>query len=114
VPLSELAGSDEIVVLRGSARRSACKSARHAPTTRGSATCTRERDDHRDETPVPAIVDGKQGSKPRNDGVGAHDVILVPTSGLEVFNDSVPESAADPAVADEVVDPVPIPDAPID
>jgi hypothetical protein len=113
VPLSELAGSDEIVVLRaGEKVRVPGRKARPDDARLGDVYV--ERDDHRDETPVPAIVDGKQGSKPRNNGVGAREVIVLEQTGLEVFNDSIPASAADPAVVDAVVDdPFPLPDPPI-
>jgi hypothetical protein len=84
VPLTDLQGADEIVVQRG-AERVQVPVEKALPDDVRLGDVQQRRDDHRDETPVPAVVDGKQGSAPRLEGVGATEIVVADADPLAVF-----------------------------
>lgn len=85
VPLTALAKTDEIIVQRGAARVRVAVGATLPDDVR-IGDVTAERENHRDETPVPAVIDGELGTAPRADGVGASEATIEATTGLEVFD----------------------------
>lgn len=89
VPLTALDQADEIVVQRG-AERVQVPVGKALPDDVRLGDVQQRREDHRDETPVPAIVDGKQGSAPRADGVGATAIVVAAVDPFDVFNTVTP------------------------